>query len=66
MPTPKSKPHGRPPEGRLKITVSFSRKGLDGIDARRGKTPRGKYLDKLVLAQPLSPFYKFRLLEKKS
>lgn len=59
----KGKP-GRPKTGRVRSVVRFSKPESDRLDLLRKKTARGVYLGGLIMAQPLNPFDKFKLLQR--
>jgi hypothetical protein len=55
---------GRPPAGRTMKKVRMTQAAWDRLDTLRKGKPRGAHLEKMIDAQPLSPFEKFNLLRK--
>lgn len=63
MPT-SNKGRGRPKTGRVRVVCRFTKAEKERLDQLRKTKPRGVYLGKLVMREPLSPFESFRLLKK--
>lgn len=68
MPTLLKKPRnspGRPKTGRKRRVMRFTQDELDRLDLIRRKDARGVFLGKLIMAAPLNPFDRFKLLAKR-
>lgn len=63
MPTPIKKA-GRPKTGRLRVPVTLLPAELKRLDQLRKSKPRGIYVGKILMEQPLDPFAAFRALKK--
>jgi len=63
MPTPTNGP-GRPKSNRLRTVCRFTKEERTRLDQLRKSKPRGVYLGKIVMAQPLDPFDAFHRLKK--
>lgn len=65
---PTSKHRGRPKTGRSRYIIRFTEEEVSRLDvlrkAKAKKPARGVYLGGLIMAQPINPFEKFRLLKK--
>lgn len=55
---------GRPLSHRIAYEIRLTDEERDRMDALRASKPRGVWLGKLILAQPLSPFQRFSALTR--
>jgi hypothetical protein len=64
IPAKKGRKLGRPKTGRKRTVCRFTQPEIDRLNTLRRKKSRGVYLGSLIMAQPLNPFDKFKLLAK--